>query len=46
VFLDPQEEYNKYFKEIDKNNELYDLDVIRSQNKSKNVEYIDVENTK
>jgi hypothetical protein len=41
-----QEEYQKYFKELETNEELYDLDVIRSQNNSKTVEYIDVENTK
>nr|QGP74777.1 hypothetical protein [Russula griseocarnosa] len=41
-----KEEYEQYFKEINTNEELYDLDVIKSQNKSKIIDYIDVENTK
>ena len=31
VFPDPQEEYKKYFKEVDSNEELYDLEIIKSQ---------------
>ncbi len=46
IFTTHQEEYEKYFKELETNEELYDLDVIKAQNKSEIVEYIDVENTK
>jgi len=46
VFLDPQEEYEKYFKELSSNEELYDLDVIRSQDKGKAIDYSDIEKTK
>lgn len=46
VFLDPQDEYKKYFQEKSLNEELYDLDVIRSQDKGESIDYIDVENTK
>jgi hypothetical protein len=46
VFLDPKEEYIKYFKELSTNEELYDLEVINSQNKGKTIEYTEVENTK
>lgn len=46
IFLSQEEEYKKYFKELSEEKELYDLDVIRHQNKGKGVEYIDVENTK
>ena len=46
VFLDHEEEYKKYFKELSTNEELYDLDVIKNQNKGKVVDYSDVENTK
>jgi hypothetical protein len=45
VFQSHEEEYKKYFKEQSLNEELYDLDVIKSQ-KGKSIEYIDVENTK
>jgi hypothetical protein len=45
-FLDYEEEYKQYFKEKSINEELYDLEVIRSQNKGKTIEYIDVENIK
>jgi len=45
-FLDPQEEYNRYFKELESSQELYDLDVIKSQNKGTVIDYSDVENTK
>lgn len=46
VFLSHEEEYQKYFKELDINQELYDLDVIRSQDKGKVIDYSEVENTK
>jgi hypothetical protein len=46
IFLSHDEEYKKYFRELETNEELYDLDLIRSQNKSKIVDYSDVENTK
>jgi len=46
IFLDPKEEYEKYFKEIDQNQELYDLDVIKDQNKGKVIDYSEVENIK
>jgi len=46
VFQSHEEEYKKYFKEQSLNEELYDLDVIKSQNKGKSIDYIDVENTK
>jgi len=42
--LDYQEEYSNYFKELDTNEELYDLEVIRAQ--SNKIEYLDVENSK
>jgi len=45
-FLDPQEEYNRYFKELESSQELYDLDVIKSQNKGTVIDYSDVEKTK
>jgi hypothetical protein len=41
-----QEEYQKYFKELETNEELYDLDVIKAQDIGKTIDYIDVENTK
>lgn len=43
-FLDYQEEYFHYFKELEVNDNLYDLEVIRAQ--SNKVEYLDVENSK
>lgn len=47
LYMDPQEvEYRKYFKEVDENQELYDLDVVRSQDKGKAVDYSEVENIK
>jgi len=46
VFTTHQEEYENYFKELDSNQEMYDLDVIRNQNKSTIVDYSDVEKTK
>ena len=46
IFTSHQEEYEEYFKEIEANNELYDLDVIRAQNKGKAVDYSDVETAK
>jgi hypothetical protein len=46
IFLNHEEEYKQYFKEISTNEELYDLDVIRSQDKGKTIDYIDVENIK
>lgn len=46
VILSNQEEYQKYFKELETNEELYDLEVIKAKNKGKTIEYIDVENTK
>lgn len=46
IFLDHQEEYNNYFKELDTNEELYDLDMIRTQDKGKGIDYSDVSNTK
>jgi hypothetical protein len=47
IFLQSwREEYDKYFKEISSNEELYDLDQIRSQSKGGIVDYTDVENTK
>lgn len=46
IYLDPKEEYQKYFKEMDTNQELYDLDVIKAQNKGKVIDYSEVENTK
>ena len=46
IFTSHQEEYEEYFKEIETNNSLYDLDVIRAQNKGKAVDYSDVETTK
>lgn len=44
-FLDPQEEYEKYFKEKSTNEELYDLEIIRNQSKGKIIDYSDVEKT-
>ena len=41
-FLDYEDEYKEYFKEISTNEELYDLEQIRSQNK-KTIDYIDVD---
>ena len=46
IFLSHDEEYKKYFKEIETHEELYDLEVIRDQDNAKTVDYIDVENTK
>jgi len=46
IFLDPQEEYEKYFREISTNQELYDLEVIRSQNKERTIDYSEVEKEK
>lgn len=46
IFLDPQEEYNEYFKEISTNEELYDLEQIRDSNKGKTIEYTEVENAR
>jgi hypothetical protein len=46
VFLDHHNEYEKYFRELSLNEELYDLDVIRSQDKGKAIDYSDVENIK
>jgi len=46
IFTSHEEEYKQYFKEIERNEELYDLDVIRSQAKEKGIDYSDVENTK
>ena len=46
IFTSHQEEYEEYFKEIETNNSLYDLEVIRAQNKGKAVDYSDVETTK
>jgi hypothetical protein len=46
IFVSHEEEYKKYFRELETNEELYDLDVIRSQNKSKIIDYSDVENSK
>lgn len=46
IFTSHQEEYKKYFKELETNKELYDLDVIRAQNKGKAVDYSDVETAK
>jgi hypothetical protein len=46
VFLDHKEEYERYFKEIDTSQELYDLEVIRNKNKGKTIEYIEVEHEK
>jgi hypothetical protein len=46
VFTTHQEEYENYFKELDSNQEMYDLDVIRNQNKSTIVDYSDVEKSK
>jgi len=43
VFLDPQDEYKQYFRELSTNEELYDLDVIKSQDKGKAIDYSDVE---
>src|SRR6266699_620795 len=45
VFLDYEEQYRQYFKEKSINEEIYDLDVIKHQNKDKTIEYIDVEST-
>ena len=45
-FTTNQEEYEKYFKEIDTSQELYDLEVIRNQNRGKTIEYIEVEHEK
>ena len=45
IFLDHTEEYNQYFKEISTNEELYDLEVIKSQH-NKTIDYMDVEKNK
>jgi hypothetical protein len=45
IFTTHQEEYQKYFKELETNEELYDLDVIKSQDKGKAIDYSDVEKT-
>jgi hypothetical protein len=45
IFVSHAEEYEKYFKELSTNEELYDLDVIRSADNSKIIDYSDVENT-
>lgn len=44
--IDHQEEYEQYFKELATNEELYDLDVIRSQSKGKGIDYSEVEKYK
>jgi len=41
-----QEEYEKYFNEIETNKELYDLELIRTQDKGKAVDYSDLETDK
>jgi len=46
IFLDHKEEYERYFKEISTNDELYDLEVIKNQNKGKVIDYSEVEKTK
>jgi hypothetical protein len=46
IFLDPKDEYKEYFKDISSNEELYDLELIRSQNKGKAIDYSEVEKTK
>jgi hypothetical protein len=46
IFTSHQEEYEKYFKELETNEELYDLDQIKSQDKVKSVDYTDVQKTK
>jgi hypothetical protein len=46
VYLDPQEEYRRYFREIETSQELYDLDVIKYQSKGKIIDYSDVEEIK
>jgi len=46
VFLDYEDQYKQYFKELETNQELYDLDVIKDQNKTKVIEYSDVESAK
>ena len=46
IFLDYEEEYKQYFKEKSTNEELYDLEVIRNQDKGKVIDYSEVEKTK
>lgn len=46
VYVNHEKEYEKYFKELSHEEELYDLDLIRHQNKGKTIDYNDVENTK
>jgi hypothetical protein len=46
IFQSHEEAYKEYFKEKSVNEELYDLDVIKSQNSGKTIEYSDVENIK
>lgn len=43
VFRSYREEYEKYFQEIETNKELYDLEVIRSQDKGKAIDFSDIE---
>jgi hypothetical protein len=40
-----RKEYEKYFKEVETNEELYNLEVLKDQLKSKNIDYsgIDLE---
>ena len=44
--IDYRDEYNLYFKEVELNQELYDLEVIKTQSKGKDIDYSDVENIK
>lgn len=37
-----RKEYEKYFKKVETEKELYDLDVVRNQLKSKNIDYSDI----
>jgi hypothetical protein len=46
IYKDPHDEYREYFRELETNQELYDLDVIKSLNKGKTIDYSDVENSK
>jgi hypothetical protein len=46
IFKTHEEVYKQYFRELEINEELYDLDVIKAQNIEKNIDYSDVENTK
>jgi len=42
--VDIKDEYDKYFKEMDSHQELYDLELIRHH--SNKIDYLDVENSK